>query len=277
MKQKRQAIPLIFLIYTVCYIARIVDYFLIRTDQTIIGEAFLHKLFGILVIFVILSRRNYRLEDIGIKKQGVFKYTIYGLLFGLSMFTIGYFVEVLILKMQGNFQAIKFYVSAYAVDENIVTKTGFIFILICILGNVINVMMEEGLFRGLFPKLMEQTSYIKVSLFCSILFGFWHIIGPIRNFIDGKSSLQGMIANIIMLLISSSLIAFKFAMLAKLEGTLYMGMADHFVNNAIVNLLHVVSKSGADEMMFLRITVAQCISFVLVLYVFLRKRKPKEC
>ena len=65
-------------------------------------------------------------------------------------------------------------------------------------------------------------------------------------------------------------------MLSKLEGALYMGMADHFVNNAIVNLLHVTSTNGTDELMFMRITVAQTVSFIVVLIVFLKRIKHEN-
>lgn len=278
MKQTTKVIQQIFLIYLLCYLARIVEYFILRTDQTIIGEAFIHKLFGIAVVIFVMKKSGYGFSDIGISKTGIFKYTMLGLLLGLSMFTIGYFIEFLLLKSQQGIAAIEFYVSAYAVDQNIATQTGIFFILICIIGNLINVMMEEGLFRGLFPRMLNQKSFFPVAIFCSVLFGFWHIIGPIRNYVDGMSSFQGMVANCLMLLISSFLIALKFAMLAHIEGALYMGMADHFVNNTIVNLLHVVGKTGADEMMFLRISIAQGISFVIVLILyFLHKKKCKEC
>lgn len=273
MKEKSTIVKEIFGIYFLCYLTRILEYFFIRTDQTVIGEAFLHKLFGIVLIVVLMKKHGYHFPDIGIKKEGCIRYTIYGLLLGLSMFSIGYLTEVLLLKNQGKFLSLDFYVSSYAVDHNIAMTSGGIFLLFCILGNIINVMMEEGLFRGLFPRMLSGFPFVRTALFCSVLFAFWHIIGPIRNFVDGESSFNGMLANVLMLLISSGLIAFKFAMLAKIEGALYMGMADHFVNNAIVNLLHVTGTTGTDEMMFLRITVAQCISFVIVLFIFLKKRK----
>ena len=48
-------------------------------------------------------------------------------------------------------------------------------------------------------------------------------------------------------------------------------MGDHFVNNTIVNILHVVSNTGADELQFVRITIAQTISFIVVLIFYLKK------
>ena len=80
--------------------------------------------------------------------------------------------------------------------------------------------------------------------------------------------MAGMIANSAMLVFTSALVGFKFAMLTKMTGSIFMGMGDHFVNNTIVNILHVVSKNGADEMMAVRVAIAQSLSFILVLVWF---------
>lgn len=276
MKDKR-VIRQVLTIYLVCFVARIFEYFVLRTDQTILGEAFIHKLFRIIVICLVVKRSGKTLSDIGFVKNGYIRSAVKGLALGLSMFAIGYFVEILILMQNRTYAGIRFYVSAYAVDTNIAKQTSVLFILICIIGNFINVLMEEGLFRGLFPRMLNSRRFWKVTGICSLLFGFWHIVGPVRNYIDGQSSFQGMIANAIMLIVSSTLVGLKLAMITYMEGNLYMGMADHFVNNTIVNLLHIESSTGADEMMFLRITVAQTISFLIVLFIFLgRKNHGKK-
>lgn len=88
-------------------------------------------------------------------------------------------------------------------------------------------------------------------------------------------SMGGMIANIAMLVGTSALVGFKFAMLTKMTGSLYMAMGDHFVNNTIVNLLHVVSATGVDEMMAVRVAIAQSVSFILVLICFIRRHLKK--
>lgn len=99
------------------------------------------------------------------------------------------------------------------------------------------------------------------------------MIGPIRNYVDETMSFNSMIANIIMLVITSAFVGFKFAMLTQMTGSLYMAMGDHFVNNTIVNLLHVVSNSGADEMMVVRVAIAQSVSCILVLICYIRRSR----
>jgi len=254
-----------------------IEYFMIRTDQTLLGEAIIHKIAGIIILWIAIKMLSTDFELIGFKRKGIFKNFAFGLLFGISVFAAVYGAEILIAVSQGNFQSLQFYVSSYAVDKNIGNQTGILFFLICIVGNIVNVLMEEGVYRGLFQKILQQKyKFIAAAIICSILFGAWHVIGPIRNYYDGLSSMGGMAANIFMLVITSSLVGFKAAMITKLTGSLYMAMGDHFVNNTIVNILHVTSYTGADELMFVRITIAQSLSFLLVLIFYIWKQKKTD-
>lgn len=277
MKKLRSPLLSVLVIYILCFIFRMIEYFMIRTDQTLLGEAIIHKIAGIIILWIAIKMLSTDFELIGFKRKGIFKNFAFGLLFGISVFAAAYGAEILIAVSQGNFQSLQFYVSSYAVDKNIGNQTGILFFLICIVGNIVNVLMEEGVYRGLFQKILQQKyKFIAAAIICSILFGAWHVIGPIRNYYDGLSSMGGMAANIFMLVITSSLVGFKAAMITKLTGSLYMAMGDHFVNNTIVNILHVTSYTGADELMFVRITIAQSLSFLLVLIFYIWKQKKTD-
>lgn len=268
-KKNQRVFSIVFIIYLVCFAFRIFEYFVLRTDRTWVGEAVVHKLVGILVLLISAGILHFTAAEIGFSKEGAFANLGKGLAFGLCTFAVAYTVECLIINSLGNFDSLKLYVSTYAIDKNLGYNTSLLFFVICIAGNIINVLMEEGVFRGLFNKILSQKySFILSALIASALFGFWHIVGPVRNFLDGESSMAGTVANSAMLVFTSALVGFKFAMLTKMTGSIFMGMGDHFVNNTIVNILHVVSKNGADEMMVLRVAVAQSLSFILVLIWF---------
>lgn len=279
---KKNGLMVIGIIYILCYGFRLLEYFVIRTDQTWIGEAFVHKLIGIGILFLLANYLGFTMNEIGYSKEHCVRKLLAGLAFGLGVFVIAYGVEVLIAVAQGHFHSLQVYVTAYAIEQNIGYQTEWIFFVICILGNIINVVMEEGIFRGLFERILqEKYSFLISAIISAVLFGFWHIIGPIRNYCDGTTSMQGMIANVIMLLVTSALVGFKFAMITKMTGSQYMAMGDHFVNNTIVNLLHVVTDTGVDQLMVVRISIAQSVSFILVLIFYIcycnnRKKKRKE-
>ena len=274
---KRKALSVVLIIYLICFMFRILEYFILRTDRTFWGEAFIHKLIGIAVLFVVIKLFDFTFKEIGFAKGKTILCISKGLAFGLVIFVLAYSAEILVLALHGNFKTLALYVSAYSVDGNIGHQTALVFFAICIVGNIINVVMEEGMFRGLFPKLLEHKyTFIISAVIASVLFGMWHIMAPIRDYYDGTMSMSGFIANSVMLVITSALVGFKFAMITKLTGNLYMAMGDHFVNNTIVNILHVISTSGTDELMILRISIAQSVSFIIVLIWYFVARHKKR-
>ena len=277
-KQKKQnVLTAVLAIYFICYGFRVFEYFILRTDKTWVGEAVVHKLTGIVILFAAVGFLRETLADIGLARKGRLRNIGKGLFFGIGVFIIAYAVEIMMAIAGGTFVSLQVYVSTYAVDQNLGHRTEWLFFIICIAGNMVNVFMEEGIFRGLFQKILEKKySFMCSALIASVLFGLWHIVGPIRNYFDGVSGVEGMIANAIMLTVTSALVGFKFALLTKLTGSLYMAMGDHFVNNTIVNILHVVSETGVDEMMFVRITIAQSVSFLLVLICYIRREHKRR-
>ena len=50
---KQKVLSIVFGTYFLCYAFRIFEYFVLRTDQTLIGEAIVHKLIGIAVLFLL--------------------------------------------------------------------------------------------------------------------------------------------------------------------------------------------------------------------------------
>ena len=258
-------IQVVLIIYLVCCILRIAEYMILRTDQTFWGESFVHKLLGLVLLVPALRFYGLNFKQIGLGTKNLFRRVSLGLIWGILFFALAYLVEIAVLLSRGNFLGLDFYVSAYSVNGNIGQQRGLLFLLICLAGNLINVLMEEGIFRGLFQKVFERKySFIKSALLS---------MAPFRSLLDGEMSLTGFWINSLILVLTSFLIGLQFALMAKMTGSLYMGMAVHFVNNTVVNLLHVLSKNGTDQLLSLRITVAQTLSFlVLLIYYQIRKR-----
>ena len=265
----------VFAIYFSCFLFRCLEYFFIRTDYTVFGEAFIHKIIGIVILCCCAHLFSYDKSNIGFAKTDAFKKLCCGLCLGAFFYSLSYISESFVLKQIGNFKGFELYVSSYSVNGNIGNHKEAFFFLICIIGNIINVIMEEGVFRGLFQKLLEQKYKFLVSaVIASALFGVWHIVGPVRSYMDGLSNSRQLIVSIAILVFSSALVGFKYALLTKLSGSVYLSMGEHFVNNTIINVLHVISNTGTDELQILRICIAQSVSFVVVLvfYVLFAKR-----
>lgn len=273
--RKGKVWSIVLFVYVLCFAFRIVEYFIWRTDQTFWGEAFVHKLIGIVILVFARKRCGLTCGEIWFSREKVWRNLFGGLIFGLLVFVPAYLAEIAILTVQGRFEALDLYVSAYTVNGSIGNQTALIFFVICLIGNMINVVMEEGIFRGLFQKLLESKySFIAAAAISACLFGLWHIMGPVRSYCDGDMSRNGFIANAILLITTSGLVGFKFAMMTKLTNSLYMAMGHHFINNLAVNILHVLSNTAADEFMVVRISIAQTISFLIILLWYILTLRP---
>ena len=69
---KKKPILNCFIIFTICLIARVIEYFVIRTDESILSENFLHKVFGIILLWIILFYAKLKWRDIGFNTKDVF-------------------------------------------------------------------------------------------------------------------------------------------------------------------------------------------------------------
>jgi len=273
---KSNPILFVFVLYGICWFFRIIEYFFIRTDQTIIGEAFIHKLIGIALLATVLSVLGYKCQDIGFRSSLFLRDTGKGLLLGIGAFVLAYGIEMIIQIISSNEPILKTYVTSYAIGGNRSLQGGLWLLFFCIVGNIINVIMEEGIFRGLFYKVTKgKYSFWFACIFSSLLFGLWHIAQPLRNVIDGEQSIPGAVISGIILVSTSALLGVQYCMLNRVTGSIWAGMAAHFVNNTTINIVHVATASGVDELQTMRITIAQTVSFIVVLIIYIMHQRKK--
>lgn len=260
------------MVFAVCAAARIMEYYLIRTDETVIAENFFHKLFGIGMLAVVLKLLSMTPNDIGFTKRGwdgIGK----GLLLGLCCFAVSYAAEMAILAAQGESPSLAFYATGFSLNGGESRQTGLGFILLCVLFNLINVWMEEGVFRGLYLTLLKPVSgFAKANLFAALLFGVWHWVMPMRSYTDGDSSLANLLVMGIGYIILAGIMSVKWGLLYQMTGALWVGLGDHLFNNVVAtNLVHVVAHGEADSLQIFRILTAQLLSFAVVAVIYQRK------
>ena len=276
-KEKINKHPVVscWIIFLILIVVHGFEAIVLRMDETAAGENFINKVFGIVVMFCIVKILKWSLPDIGFKKTEVLKYIGLGFLLAFASFVIAYSTEIIILRSQGNTIRFGFFTTGFSLTGDTVVHTGIGFILMCIFFNLINVVMEEGTFRGLFYKVARIKNPMKTALFFqALLFGIWHVVTPLHNLIDGDIGVPAFIGLSIGYIILAGLMGIKWGLLYQMTGSLYMGMADHFFNNCFAtNLLHVVTEEGIDDMMIVRVLIAQLLSFGIVLAIWSKRKK----
>ncbi len=129
----------------------------------------------------------------------------------------------------------------------------------------------------MFVRLLEaKNSFIKSHVVTSVLFGLLDIAAPVRSLLDGEISPKGKMVTAIILVLTTGITGAKFCLLTKITGSLWMSMADHFFNKYIINLLHITTISGADQLQVIRISIAQTLSFLIVLIIYFKSGAGKK-
>ncbi len=277
MKEKILKKPVLscLIIFAILILVHGFEAIVLRMDETILGENCINKIFGIVVIFVVLHIVCMKPSDIGFTGSGFLKSIGIGFALALISFTVSYSIEIIILRSQGLETGFGIFTTGFSLAGEADIHTGIGFILMCIFFNIINVVMEEGTFRGLFDKLVSSEHSDRFALFFqAFLFGAWHIVTPLHNLIDGDINAASFIALGVGYIILAGMMGIKWGLMYRMTGSLYSGMADHFFNNCIAtNLLHVMTDTGIDEMMIVRVMIAQLLSFVIVITVWMKRKK----
>ena len=254
------------ILFLICLAVHTLEALFIRTDETVFAECFINKVFGIAALFFVLDRLGMTWRDIGIKKEELAAGIAKGFVICAASYSLAFVAEFIALKMCGTPAHIEFFVTGFSLTGNTVKLTGIGFVLMCIFFNVINVWMEEGLFRGFYITYLSSEYSPKKALYLSaLLFGLWHIVTPVRSLIDGDMAAGEFIVMTVGYIILSMLMGIKWGLLYQNSGNIWIGMADHFFNNCIVtNLLHVVTENGIDEMQIIRVMIGELLSFAAV-------------
>lgn len=265
---RKKTIEIVLAIFVLCNVVKYIEFLVIKTDQTIISENIICKLFIIAFLFAALSKLKWNWNKIGFSKKNLLKNAVLGMFLGVSTFFLSYMTEYLVLVAMGKSPHIQFFITNFALSNQNIRGSSFAMIAICISGNIINVWAEEGLFRGLFFQMMKTSFTEKQSNFIqSLLFGLWHIVTVIVWLSDGSINLPTACFMALGYVILSGILAYEWGLCLALTGTVWTGAFEHFFNNFITNSLHMVTDTGIDEMQILRIVLSNALSLTFVMII----------
>ena len=102
------------IVFVICLIVHAAEVFFIRTDETVFAECFINKVFGIVMLFVLLKLWGRKWSDIGFKKARLIPDCVKGFLICALFYSIGFAAEFIILKASGNPGHIEFFVTGFS-------------------------------------------------------------------------------------------------------------------------------------------------------------------
>ena len=272
-KSKKEIIRIIAILIIVTTIVKYIEFLFIRTDQTIIADNVITKIFCIIATLVAMKICGLKLSDVGLKYKNTFKYVCCGLGLGVFTFAISYGLEMAILMAQGKAPRLSAFITNFGLSgATSEFRLSVQALIICVIVNIINVLAEEGMYRGFILKAVTDHWGFKTGNYAqAFLFGIWHIVMCVLGVYDGQMSVVQAIVFAIGYVVLAGILAIEWGTCVNMSGVLWVGLSEHFFNNFIGNFLHVVSTSGTDEYQIIRIVISNFLSLGIVL--FINKKK----
>ena len=265
MREKLRAHPiqLSFILLFFCSLLRINDIFILRLDE-IWGEIILSKAMGFLLILFTLYWVKVKPSVIGLHTKNIFMNFIIGAGVFILVYAFAYGIEygVLLSSNQNPTMILS------AIDPKQGVSGGLLFGVWLVLGNVVNALMEDGLFRGMFlPSFLTKYRFWKANVFQSLLFGLWHLIWPVKSFLTGNSSFMGAVMAGLVLFIGSVTSGLIWWYMSYKTDSLWTSVSAHFIANTMQNIIHLQSDAGLDVMVALRGTVASITGLLSLFFI----------
>lgn len=260
---KKHFILTSFIVLALALILRIIDIYFLKLDEKL-GEIILSKFLGFVLVILVVYLLKDGICSIGLSKNKIYKNISIGLFSCLAIYLIAYLFEYLFIYFKGGNPTYIF----TAIDPKQGLSGSFAFMIWLLFGNLINALMEESLFRGLFlSRLMTKYSFFISNLIQSILFGLWHLVWPLKDYLNGDIDLGKFIIMAISIALPTAVMGFIWGYMFYGSKSLYLPIASHFMANSIQNVLHIVSNNELDTFIFLRGAVALILSLLFLLVI----------
>ena len=226
----------------IAFIFKWVDTFVLRLDERL-GEIILCKTLGFVLVIVFVWACGRKLQDIGLHGRRLGLSLFIGILITVIGLVVSYGVEFV---AQLSKQPVLHF---EAIDPKAGVTGGFLFVLWMILGNIVNSFMEEGLFRGVMVRLFRvKLSFWWANALQAFLFGIWHLPWVLKWMQTGRIEEQGGIAAAAFgQFMPMLLIGLVWGYFYLKTGSLWVGWVFHFLNNSVLNLLHITTTDGLDS------------------------------
>ena len=251
------------LIVVLCFGLRMVDVFLFRSDEWF-GEQVLTKVLGLAIVIVYAIRSGYGLDRIGFRKTSITSVIWIGFGLTASVMAATFLVQFLFLKAQGADPHFSMGIQSFTLAQQASGQTGLLTSTSLLAFNLVNATMEESLFRGLLlTHLAVVMSRMRANVVQSVLFGFWHIVWPLRAIYDGEMTFGAGISYGAGYIFVATMMGFVWGCFFIWFRSLWVGILAHAFQNAALNVFHITTAAGGSGLALF--TTLEAFVFVALL------------
>ncbi|HAY73054.1 MAG TPA: hypothetical protein DCY31_04235 [Ruminococcaceae bacterium] len=271
MKNKRERIKNALPIAVIAvFVAQIIDVFLIRCDETIFGDVIFARIAGIIITFIAAKKLGIRLKKRCLGRYGWYFELLYGIAFSVAPMLVVYAAELVYFKIKGYYSEL--YISFYPPN----TEDGSLAaeLALYIFALLINVFFKEifrgFLLNGLYEKYGSKKSIYIQGLISTLLSSVLMVGMAVHGVFSERAAVDVAII-VAASLISTFISSVKWGFYYKVNGSIWMAMADHFVNSFVMTCVYLSPDRLPDKWLLVKSLVVQVISCIIFIPFYYRR------
>lgn len=271
MKNKRERIKNALPISVIAvFVAQIIDVFFIRCDETIFGDVIFARIAGIIITFIAAKKLGIRLKKRCLGRYGWYFELFYGIAFSVAPMLVVYAAELVYFKIKGYYSDL--YISFYPPT----TEGGSLAaeLALYIFALLINVFFKEifrgFLLNGLYKKYGSKKS-IYIQGFIGTLLSLVLMVGMAVHGVFSERETVDVAIIITASFVSTFISSVKWGFYYKVNGSIWMAMADHFVNSFVMTCIYLSPDRLPDKWLLVKSLVVQVISCIIFIPFYYRR------
>ncbi len=267
---KDKKITVTVLLTLVIFILQALDEFLVKSDNTIFGDTVIARILSILMVLAASKVLKFHIGRRCLGRFGWFFELLYGVGFSLAPIVLIYAVELIYFKIKGFYSEI----SIFLLPPNSTENGLFLALAAYASALAINVFSKE-LYRGFVLNQLcnkfgaRKSNYIQAIFFT--LLSFLPVIGAFAN--GGFKDMPT--ADVIITVLASAAAVFvgsmRWGYYYKVNGSIWMAIADHFVNTLIMTCVYLSPDRLPDKWLLVKSFVIQLITCAIFIPFYYRR------
>lgn len=268
LKEKR--ITITFFLTAFIFIIQAIDVFFIKSDNTIFGDTVIARVLGLFAVLAASKMLKFNIGRRCLGRFGWFFELLYGIGFSLAPIVLIYAAELIYFKIKGFYSDI----SIFILPPNSTEKGLIPAIAAYAFALIVNVVFKE-LYRGfMLNRLCKKLGEKKSNYVQSIIFTALSFLPAIGAFAEG--GFKNMPTADVVITISASAAAvfvssIRWGYYYKVNGSVWMAIADHFVNAFIMTCIYLSPDRLPDKWLLVKSLVIQLISCVIFIPFYYRR------
>ena len=267
---KDKKITVTFFLMAAIFIIQAIDVFFIKSDNTIFGDTVIARVLSIIMVLAASKVLKFHIGRRCLGRFGWFFELLYGVGFSLAPIVLTYAAELIYFKIKGFYSEI----SIFILPPNSTEKGLLLALAAYASALVINVFSKE-LCRGfVLNQLCQKFGARKSNYIQAIFFTLLSFLPVIWAFVNGGFKDMSPVDALITVFASATAVfvsSIRWGYYYKVNGSIWMAIADHFVNTIIMTCIYLSPDRLPDKWLLVKSLVIQLITCAIFIPFYYRR------